>query len=737
VAVGIEGIYVNPEDRNKWRDTLERDGVVRNYEYRLYRKDGMPIWVNDSAIIVRDAKGKALYYEGNLEDITARKIDEQATRKSEEWFRRLFEVSPDAIMLIDPHATGDVSWPIVDCNEVACQINGYTREELIGQSIDILHGGAEAPARRDDYLNKLRREGTFKGEADHRRKDGTIFPIMYSTSIVTLGDRELVLGIDRDITDRRRFEERIHEQRRSLHMLISSMPNLLIRVDEESRLSAFAAPPRFPGFLKSSADPIGQPMAEVLPDDAVPRIMEAVTLARDSGKSKTLEYHSKIDGKDAYFEVKVSPVADSHEVLVVADNITERKLAEISEHEHRMLAEAISEIAILLNSTLDLNDVLVRILASLEQVVPYDSADIMMIEGSAVRILGNRGYEIQGIGEEFTSVPLPLEKMHNLHIMMKTGEPMLVANTSEDPNWVSLPETSWIRSYGGVPIKVQGQVIGFINLNSLIPGFFTSEHLERLAAFAAQAAVAIENAQFYQILKAQADALGLANRELEAFSHTVAHDLKSPLQVVAGYVSLMQSIYDDVLDEDGKKMLVDMGTATLRMANMIESLLLLAKLRHGEEQILQVDMVPVALAARDRFVNMIAERGVKVQIDEKMPQAMGYGPWLEEVFANLISNAIKYIGSENPDPQIAVRGIVQGDHVRYEIKDNGLGISQENQARLFEMFSRFHKDQASGLGLGMSIVQRIVERLHGTLGVESEPGKGSCFWFSLPAPTAI
>jgi signal transduction histidine kinase len=113
---------------------------------------------------------------------------------------------------------------------------------------------------------------------------------------------------------------------------------------------------------------------------------------------------------------------------------------------------------------------------------------------------------------------------------------------------------------------------------------------------------------------------------------------------------------------------------------------------------------------------------------------MGYGPWIEEVFANLISNAVKYIGKDNEAPCITIRGMRDGDMVRYEVEDNGLGIKPEDQARLFDMFSRFHKGEEAGFGLGMSIIQRIVTKLKGTMGVQSEPGVGSTFWFALPAP---
>ena len=108
------------------------------------------------------------------------------------------------------------------------------RDELIGQTIDIFHPGVADTSERSDYLARLRAEGSFRGETLHRRKDGSIYPVMYSTSIVSLGDRELVLGIDRDITDIKRSQEQLQEQRRSLHMIISSMPNLLVKVDESA-----------------------------------------------------------------------------------------------------------------------------------------------------------------------------------------------------------------------------------------------------------------------------------------------------------------------------------------------------------------------------------------------------------------------------------------------------------------------------------------------------------------------
>lgn len=126
--------------------------------------------------------------------------------ESERWFQQLFDASPDAIVLLDPHDP-DGSWPIVDCNRAACAMNGYARETLIGSSIDRLNTTSGTRPEREDYLRRLRREGVITIETLHRHADGHVFPVEVSTTLVSFAGRELVLGIDRDITERKRTEQ--------------------------------------------------------------------------------------------------------------------------------------------------------------------------------------------------------------------------------------------------------------------------------------------------------------------------------------------------------------------------------------------------------------------------------------------------------------------------------------------------------------------------------------------------
>lgn len=154
-----------------------------------------------------------------------------ALRESEACFRTLFEYSPDAILLIDPHSR-DVEWAILDCNDAACRMNGYQREELVGQPIDVLHPAPAEPQERAAYLERLRRGGYMSLETCHRHRDGFVFPIEVSTSLINLSGQEVVLGIDRDITERKRAEETLHKLNEELEQRVLRRTSDLMRTNE-------------------------------------------------------------------------------------------------------------------------------------------------------------------------------------------------------------------------------------------------------------------------------------------------------------------------------------------------------------------------------------------------------------------------------------------------------------------------------------------------------------------------
>lgn len=232
--------------------------------------------------------------------------------------------------------------------------------------------------------------------------------------------------------------------------------------------------------------------------------------------------------------------------------------------------------------------------------------------------------------------------------------------------------------------------------------------------------------------------LQLQVQELDAYAHTVAHDLKSPLGILLGYAELL-SLEPDSLAADTVQEILDAVSRSAHKANeIVEELLLLATVRQQK----QIPVHPLEMGAvvknaqtRLRATTQNSESSVEIRLEkpETWPVCLGYTPWIEEVWINYLSNALKY--GDNP-AQISVGGDIQGQMGRFWVQDRGAGLTPEEQNKLFVPFERLQQTRAQGHGLGLSIVRRIVETLNGRVGVESEVGEGSMFYFTLPLATA-
>ena len=221
-------------------------------------------------------------------------------------------------------------------------------------------------------------------------------------------------------------------------------------------------------------------------------------------------------------------------------------------------------------------------------------------------------------------------------------------------------------------------------------------------------------------------------QELDAYAHTVAHDLKSPLTVITGYMQLIETIADGQLDDTLLDYLHRVLRTSNKMTQIINTLLLFASIRRQSDLILTpINSEKLVTEALERTAVAIKEKSANVEITtDHWPVVYGYAPWVEEVWVNYISNAVKYGGTP---PQITLGyDDTDDDFIRFWVQDNGRGLSEEEQSQLFLQFSRLEPAKAEGHGLGLSIVLRIVEKLGGEVGIDSQPDHGSQFWFTLP-----
>lgn len=234
--------------------------------------------------------------------------------------------------------------------------------------------------------------------------------------------------------------------------------------------------------------------------------------------------------------------------------------------------------------------------------------------------------------------------------------------------------------------------------------------------------------EMHQLLQTKNRLLQEQNRELDAFAHTVAHDLKSPLTKVVAAINLLQECTPG-LDEEQRHLMQICIEASHKMVSIINELLLLASVRKETIRLTPLNMAQVVNQALNRLSRLIDEYRPELVVPEQWPLVQGYPPWIEEVWANYLSNGLKYGGHP---PRLELGAAPEGEgQIRFWVRDNGPGLTLEAQARLFTEFTRLDQTRAHGHGLGLSIVRRIMNKLGGQCGVESTPGQGSEFYFTL------
>jgi len=217
--------------------------------------------------------------------------------------------------------------------------------------------------------------------------------------------------------------------------------------------------------------------------------------------------------------------------------------------------------------------------------------------------------------------------------------------------------------------------------------------------------------------------------ELDAFAHTVSHDLKAPLSLVTAYAHLLKE--EARLPDEHHHYLNAMIRSSRKMNNIIDELQLLAGVRKARVELKPLNMARIVAEAQQRLVHLIEEYEAQITAPEDWPAALGYAPWVEQVWVNYISNAIQYGGQP---PRLRLGATFRSDgFIRFWARDNGPGLTPEVQRDLFKPFMQFDQVRAQGYGLGLSIVRRIIERLGGQVGVESEgiSGQGCTFFFTL------
>ncbi len=441
-------------------------------------------------------------------------------------------------------------------------------------------------------------------------------------------------------------------------------------------------------------------------------------------------------------EMTITPVRGSearitHFVAIKRD-VTLRKRAEKALRRRNRELVLLNRLAQELTVTLDLQQVAERLLEDVTDITDAQGASVWLWDEERGDWLVCRAAFRRGSGRTPVNSRLRIGQ-GVAGWVAQTGKGAVVRDAAVDDRF--FPEVDRetgfrTRSLLAVPLWVRGKVVGTLEVVNKVAGDFVQDDLDLLETLAIPAAIAIDNARLIQAQRRYTAELQARNEELDAFAHTVAHDLKGVLGPVVGFAEVLEQDWEGVGDDELQRYLSVIAQHGRKMKNIVDELLLLAGVRKTNVQLDRLDMARIVAEALARLSDMIEKLGAEVVLPETdWPEAWGYAPWVEEVWVNYLSNAIKY-GGRPPRVELGfdrLEGAGRGGSVRFWVHDNGPGLSSEERAQLFVPFARISQVRVEGHGLGLSIVRRIVEKLGGQVGVESDgrPGHGSRFFFTL------
>ncbi len=412
-----------------------------------------------------------------------------------------------------------------------------------------------------------------------------------------------------------------------------------------------------------------------------------------------------------------------------------------AEAERRREAETLFAVAQAMSATLDLHQVLEAILTELQKVVPYDSASVQQLQGNYLAIIGGRGFpNIEAILS--TSFDLRNEETPNRKVI-ETEEPLILDNAPQKYHIANseIPTPATPRSWLGVPLILGERLLGMIALDKYEESFYTEEHARLASAFAAQAAIAMENARLFEEEEQRAQVLAQAleqQRELDRlkdeFIQNVSHELRTPLAIARGYAELLEMGELGELMEMQKKPVKIISRRLQMLSALVDDINAILEtetqpppLKPLNLAVLIRNMLPDYQASANR-----SELTLNANLAADVPEIAGDPTSIRRTLDNLISNALKFTPAGG---HITLRLEAEPENVIIAVEDTGIGIPQD---QIYLIFKRFYQVDGSssrrygGTGLGLALVKSIVETHGGAIDVQSEVDAGTTFTIRLP-----
>lgn len=526
----------------------------------------------------------------------------------------------------------------------------------------------------------------------------------------------------------------------TLRGIVSMAADAIVSVDEEGRITRFNSGAESI-FGYSAQEILGKPLELLLPErfraqhpGHLQAFGEGAPASRRMGERQTVHGLRK-NGEEFPAEAAISRLQVGGRTVMTAI-LRDISFQKQVEERHRFLARA-GEV---LSSSLDYEKTLV----SVAQLAVQSLADwciVYLTEGEQVRRLevAHRHPLEQGVAETLRDAQLDMSRPFLAREVLTTREPLLIPHTHPEaleymtqcPEHLALLRRMNPRSLVGVPLLAGERMLGALIFIATPSGHtYGPSDLEFAKGLARLASLAVENARLYQsaqrATKARDEVLGI-----------VAHDMRSPLNTIALWAQVLErqiQKHGGELQTRSQEALSSIASASRRMSRMLQDLLDVARMEAGQLSMKASPQTPASILreAVDSAVPQSAQAQVRVQLEPlegEVPAVLADRDRLLQVFSNLLGNALKFTPAGG---DIWVGARVEGEQVRFHVRDTGPGIPPESLVHIFERFWQADRTDRRGAGLGLSIARGIVEAHGGKLQVESEPGRGSTFSFTVP-----
>jgi signal transduction histidine kinase len=406
----------------------------------------------------------------------------------------------------------------------------------------------------------------------------------------------------------------------------------------------------------------------------------------------------------------------------------QRQVAERTAAEARLAA--LRDVNMAIASTLDLDTVLDILMEKIDVIFSYAAVQIWLLDkesGQLERTACRNLDEAEWKGGKLRDTPSLVKEA------ITTRAAMMALNVQTDPRTLNSEfyRRQGLVSYLGVPLVIKEEALGVLVFLTREEHQFTHEEIEFLSTLADQAAMAIHNSQSYAATAKLAADLARSNTELEQFAYVASHDLQEPLRMITGYTSLLAKRYRGKLDGDADEFIGYATDGAKRMHALINDLLTYSRVGTRGKEFSPTDCEAVLQATLAALRPAIEESNAVVAHDP-LPTVTADATQLGQLFQNLIGNGIKYRDSKPPVIQVSSKR--EGSQWLFSVRDNGIGIDPKYAERIFVIFQRLHnREDYPGTGIGLTVCKKIVERHGGRIWVESQPGQGATFYFTIPA----